>query len=482
MPQTTDKVSDQMDPEAPTLFGEIGGTGLKIYSGTVSEEFLASLDSTAGIRTYSEMRDNSDIVGAFIWAIRQLVRGTQWRIESPDDTGEHSQMSDLLMSSIDDMSHTWQEFMDEVLSMIVFGWSMHEIVLKKRNGRTFDPDTSSRYRDNMIGIAKLPIRAQETLLRFHTDPNLPEKILGMEQQIPTDGRTRIIPRGKLLHFRPSAYKGNPLGRSMLRNAYVAYYYSKKIQEIEAIGVERDLTGIPVVYAPSRLFKKSPSPDDVAILGRLRQIVASIRQDTHKGILMPAERDSSGNLLFDLKLLSTGGSRQFDTDKIARRYDQKIATSVLADFLVLGHNSVGSFALSNNKTSLFLSSIVAVMDAIEQTLNRELVPVLMRVNGWQNEDEVPAFRHGGATDIDSTTMVEILTKLSAAGMPLFPDPVLEDSIRERFNLPKASAESTKIVGSEDGSSGTDGEDKKDEKPEAEKDEKPEAEKDEKKETE
>lgn len=453
MPQTMDKVSDQMDPEAPTLFGEIGGTGLKIYSGTVSEEFLASLDGTAGIRTYSEMRDNSDIIGAFLWAIRQLVRGTQWRVESPDDTPIHREMSDLLSESIDDMSHTWQEFMDEVLSMIVFGWSMHEVVLKRRGGRTQDPDTSSRYRDNKIGLAKLPIRAQETLLRFVTDPNLPEKVLGMEQQIPSNGRTRIIPRGKLLHFRPSAYKGNPLGRSMLRNAYVSYYYGKKIQEIEAIGIERDLTGIPVVLAPSRLFKKTPTPDDVAILGRLRQIVSSIRQDTHKGILMPSERDQSGNPLFDLKLLSTAGSRQFDTDKIARRYDQKIATSVLADFLVLGHSSVGSFALSNNKTSLFLSSIVAVMDSIEQVLNRELVPVLMRVNGWQNEDESPAFRHGGTTDLDPRTLVDILGKLATIGMPLFPDPVLEASIRERFNLPESSTESTKIVGAEDGSSDT-----------------------------
>lgn len=436
--------------EELSLLSEIGGTGLKIYGGTVAEEFLSKLDGTQGIRMYSEMRDNSDIIGAFLWAIKQIIRATQWRVEAEN---EQADMAELLSTCMDDMSHTWQDFLDEVISMIVFGWSIHEIVLKRRAGRKPDEDRSSRYDDNLIGIAKLPIRAQETLYRFITDPAQPERILGMEQMLPSDGTIRLIPYGKTIHFRPSAYKGNPLGRSMLRNAYVAYYYSKKIQEIEAIGLERELTGLPVITAPTRIFSPSASAEDKAILNHLRGILQSVRQDTHKGLLMPGSRDEKGNPIFELKLLSSAGSRAFDTDKIASRYDRKIATSVLADFLVLGHNAVGSFALSENKTSLFLTSIVALLDTIEQTLNRRLVPLLMEVNGWGSEKVFPVFRHGGAQDLDPRILVDVLGKLSAIGMPLFPDPVLEASIREKFNLPDPSADETKVMGSEDGADET-----------------------------
>lgn len=436
--------------EELTMLSEVGGTGLKMYGGFVAEEFLVKLDGVSGIRMYSEMRDNNDMVGAFLWAIRQIIRGTQWRVEAEN---EQSEMADLLSTSMDDMSHTWQDFLDEVISMIVFGWSAHEIVLKRRAGRRDNEDQSSRYDDNKIGIAKLPIRAQETLYRFLVDPAQPERILAMQQMLPTDGSIRTIPIGKLLHFRPSAYKGNPLGRSMLRNAYVAYYYSKKIQEIEAIGLERDLTGLPVITAPTRLFSAQASAEDKAILNHLKTILSQVRQDTHKGLLMPSARDEKGNLLFEMKLMSTGGSRSFDTDKIAARYDRKIATSVLADFLVLGHNSVGSFALSENKTSLFLTSIVALLDTIEQTLNRRLVPLLMAANGWGNEKVLPVFRHGGTQDLDPKVLVEILGKLATIGMPLFPDPVLEAAIREKFNLPEQTSDGTKVLGAEDGSGET-----------------------------
>ena len=50
------------------------------------------------------------------------------------------------------------------------------------------------------------------------------------------------------------------------------------------------------------------------------------------------------MAYDLKLLSTGGRRQFDTNAIIARYDARIAMSCLADFILLGHDKVGTLAL------------------------------------------------------------------------------------------------------------------------------------------
>lgn len=61
-----------------------------------------------------------------------------------------------------------------------------------------------------------------------------------------------IPMSKAMLFRTESVKDNPEGRSILRNAYRSWYFKRRIQEIEAIGIERDLAGLPVIHAPERL--------------------------------------------------------------------------------------------------------------------------------------------------------------------------------------------------------------------------------------
>ena len=62
-----------------------------------------------------------------------------------------------------------------------------------------------------------------------------------------------IPRAKCLLFRPTAYKSNPEGRSILRTAYRPWYNLTQIENIEGIGIERDLAGLPVVKVPPEVM-------------------------------------------------------------------------------------------------------------------------------------------------------------------------------------------------------------------------------------
>ena len=39
-------------------------------------------------------------------------------------------------SCMEDMSHTWDEMISEILSMLVYGWSRHEVVYKKGRALT----------------------------------------------------------------------------------------------------------------------------------------------------------------------------------------------------------------------------------------------------------------------------------------------------------------------------------------------------------
>lgn len=60
---------------------EIGRIGQKRYGGVFYEEFLRELQGIKGIKTYREMADNDDTVGAILFAIKMLIRHTKWNIE-----------------------------------------------------------------------------------------------------------------------------------------------------------------------------------------------------------------------------------------------------------------------------------------------------------------------------------------------------------------------------------------------------------------
>jgi hypothetical protein len=143
-------------------------------------------------------------------------------------------------------------------------------------------------------------------------------------------------------------------------------------------------------------------------------------------------DEEGHKIYELSLLSTGGSRQFDTDKVIKRYENNIAMTVLADFILLGHEAVGSFALSSDKSELFSVALGAWLDNIVEVFNRKAIQQLFALNGWST-DNLPKLCHG---DIESMPLGELgayLANLAKAGMPLFPNAALEEQLLNNAHL-------------------------------------------------
>lgn len=233
-----------------------------------------------------------------------------------------------------------------------------------------------------------------------------------------------IPVEKLLLFRTESRKDNPEGRSILRNAYRSWYFKKRIQEIEGIGVERDLAGFPILIAPEGTDVWSPQ--NAALLKMCNDFVSNIRRDALEGITIPAG--------WELKLLSTGGNRQFDTSKIIERYDTRIAMTVLADFLFLGHEKSGSWALSSDKTELFSMAIGAYLDMICETFNRKAIPALIELNRNHFSDaDYPKLVHGDIETQDLAKLGAFLKDMTGIGL-ITPDDTLEEYLREQAGLP------------------------------------------------
>ena len=419
---------------------EIGSSGLHQYGGEIRNDFLRQLQGKQAYANYREMADNDPVVGAMLHAIEMMIRSADFTVEPSDPNDERAiAEAEFVASCMADMSNSWVDTLASIMSFLVYGYSYHEVVYKRRQGYTKDARTRSKFNDGRIGWRKLPARSQETIERWELDKN--GGISGAYQNDPNaKGRGVVyLPIEKCLLFRTTTKMNNPQGRSILRNAFTSWYYKRRIQEIEAIGIERDLAGLPVALVPPQMLSDAATANERAALDAIKQMVRNIKRDEQEGIVFPLAYDpETGQKAFDLTLLSTGGRRQFDTDSIIARYDQRIAMTVLADFLMLGHEKVGSQALSVSKVELFMQSLDAYLSEITEVFNQHAIPRLMRLNGV-SEELSPVLSARSPKSVDLGQIGSFITSLAQAGAPLFPDENLEAYLRQVAGLPTGESE-------------------------------------------
>lgn len=412
---------------------ELGRTGLIEYSGHVYEEQLRQLASfVIRTRIYREMSENDSVIGAMLFAIQMLIRQVDWRVQAGGKTQEDMRARVFVEECMRDMSTAWPDIISEILSFLIYGWSFHEIVYKIRLGENRDPSKNSRFNDGLIGWRKIPIRAQETLWTWIFDKE--GGIQAMRQQPPPDYQFRVIPIEKALLFRTTIRKNNPEGQSILRSSYRTWYFKKRIETYEAIGVERELAGYPVVYVPAEWTDVNATEGERNAYQAMKQLVTNIRRDEQEGVILPSIFDDNNNQLVKLELLTSGGKRNFDTNVIINRLDQRLAMTVMADFVLLGTaTDNGSYALSSDKTKMFSMAIKAWMNQIASVWNKFGIPRLFEINNWRL-DKYPEIVFSDVETPDLNELGNYIQRLSKAGAPLFPNDELEKYLKQAANIP------------------------------------------------
>ena len=167
---------------------------------------------------------------------------------------------------------------------------------------------------------------------------------------------------------------------------------------------------------------------VAIKNAAENIVQNIRRDSLEGLVAP-----NG---WELKLLTSGGQRQFDTSAVIERYDSRMAMTCMADFILLGHQNVGSFALSSDKTKMFSMAIGSYLDIICEVFNNQAIPALIDINGdyFSGITDYPTLTHGDVEDANLEKLGDYISKMITCGA-LIPDESVEDFVREQAGMPE-----------------------------------------------
>jgi hypothetical protein len=403
------------------IFEEYGRSGLRHWGGFVFEEWLQQLQQgRRAAEVYREMSDQDPIIGAILYAIQMLMRRVTWWFEEQDTPG-----SKWMNEVINDMQFSWPDTISELMSFLPYGYSYNELCYKRREGTSRNPAQNSKFTDGQIGLAKIALRAQDSLWKWVFDET--GDILGMIQNPPPDYLLRFIPREKALHLRTTIFKDNPEGRSVLRNAYRSWWFVKNIQQIEAIGIERDLAGLPVLIPPEGVdIWDLNDPAMAAMFQQAKNVVSSIRRDEQEGVILPFG--------WELTLMASAGSRQFDTTQVITRYETRMAMSVLSDVVMMGQDKVGSYALAITKKDLLTVGIGAFLDIMSEGFNTQVIPKLWELNG--RKDEMPKLCHGNPETIDLDTLGNFINRIGRAGAPIDWETALP-WMNEQAGMPKVT---------------------------------------------
>lgn len=424
--------------------GELGTVGLRVSNRKVLQEVDSELRMPNLVRVVDKMKKDATI-GMALHLMRMMIGKVNWRVEAPiGATKEQEERAKFIGTCMNDMDHSWSSFINEVVSYIDYGFSIHEKVFRRRL-----KSKGSKYNDGLVGIKSLPIRNQYTIFGWkwddtgrevtHVIQSLQNVSDPFKLLVVNKGRVNIwIPREKYLHFTCDTQLNNPEGYSPLKTCYVAWRYRTLIEEQEAIGTSRDLSGVPIARLPARYMSENASPDEQSAYAYVQNMVRNVHNNEQAGMVFPSDVDEmSGKPLFDFSLLANPGGKSANISAIIDRWDKKILTALYADVRILGQDGAGSFALAGAKTNIVAMNLEYRLKEIQTVLNGDLIPHLFRANGW--EDEVlPTFEFDGFDDIDLEVFSAAIQRMFAVGAVEVDRPIL-NKIRKSLGVDEKPAD-------------------------------------------
>lgn len=217
MPETEASLTQGVDSTIPRMkMSQSSYNGLWTASGSVMEECAHELRWPQCMSTYKKMAKDATIAPA-LNLVEMAIARVPWSVKIPE--GYEDQLADkaeFLRQCMNDMEHTWSQFIRQATTFNRYGFAPVEKVYRKRYKRN-----GSKYNDGLVGIDSLPLIAQDTVSSWEWE-NRGRKLSGLWQyiveptgkdqvQVNSSWKDEFISRKKFMLFRNSILKDNPEG-------------------------------------------------------------------------------------------------------------------------------------------------------------------------------------------------------------------------------------------------------------------------------
>ncbi|MEI4745890.1 2'-5' RNA ligase family protein [Rhodococcus erythropolis] len=383
---------------------EFGDSGVQIFNGIISnaDEYLYNLRGAALMRTIEEMRRGDATVRAGLVAVKQPIVAANWYAKAGGETDDDLQASNLVDHTFTNIIN-WKQTLQEILTMLDFGFSVFEIVLDIRVVDGVD----------RVVPVKIAYRKQTTIQAWETQDHKP----GITQ-ITSAGQTVSIPNEKLLIFTHQQEGDNWEGVSILRSAYGDWYYKKHLEQIEALQQERQGLGVVKIKHPN-----NAKPEMIA---QAEKAARNIRANEQAFIREPGDG-------WDISFMDMNAKTLADPTKAIARHDRNILKAMQVQYIDIGSaGSSGSFSASNDQRRLLEQQDQSIAYQIASRVTEKVVKLICDLNF--NLDTYPEWAVGKIGEDNLVEFATVYKTLVDAG-GINPSEADEDHLRQLVELPE-----------------------------------------------
>ncbi len=392
-------------------FNEIWNSWTQKQNGFIQEEYNKDLVWLQGVQKYEEMRSSDATINATLLALELPLRATKWYFEAWKTNGETTEqdieIKEFVEKALFEKLENWSfdDFLRQALTMFPFGFSVFEKVYKIEDGQIY--------------LKKLAQRLQKSIYNWETQ----DKQEGITQQLFwTDAKTTMvsIPREKLVIFSFRKEGDNYEGRSVLRSAYKSWYLKDQLYKFEAVKFEKLSNWIPIITLPKGAGQKDKDEAE--------DILQNLAATEQTYIVLP---NPDWKFEFaDLKAWTTS-----DPKEAINHHNREITKNILAQFLELGATWGGSYALSEDQSSLFLLGLAAAANQFCEVVYQDILKELVDLNfSLIPGQSYPYLKYSKLGDVKYAELATTISTLVWVWV-VNPDENLEKHMREVLDLPE-----------------------------------------------
>lgn len=434
-----------------TAAQEFGVSGTENFGGYIrKEDYNPELDDwQKAVAIYDKMRRSDAMIRAMLQVLKLPLRRAEWQVNPASDDPVDKHIADFCNDSLfedDAMEDSWDFTLRHILMQFDFGVAVLEKVWKV--------DEEGHYR-----FKRLAPRLPKTLREWHV--NREGKLVAVVQYAPvpaaevsrapySGGASSVryqysnsvsyqyltIPAEYLAVFSLEREGDNYEGYSLLRNVYRNWYFKDQAYHIMGVGLDRWGVGIPVAALEDG--HNLTEGDKEA----LRDILQRVRSNERAYMVTPEHVEfriePSGN--------GQGTAGTFGIQWIDHN-DAQMARNVLASFLTMGRDPVGTLGFGSRLTDMFISSLDGMAKGIAADLKQYLIKPLCDYNFDMSRRKYPNPVCLDLEQVDLSALIDTMAKLAVPNGVITATDDDEAVLRKMLGLPKLHANRTRKAATE-----------------------------------
>lgn len=418
----------------------VGASGTAIYGGYVENKELNSAigGREARYKTYSEILANASIVGAGVRYYLDFVSQAQWSF-TPSDADTNGHFAELCENAFTkDPTTPFRRIVRRAAMYRLYGFSVQEW-------------TAKRHADGHLTFKDVEPRPQVTIDRWDYAESeaggTSGELIGVMQVSPQSSQTIYLPRSKIVYLVDDSLSDSPEGFGLFRHMVAPAQRLFRYEQLEGFGFETDLRGIPIGRAPFTELAEMETAGELTKAQRIQIeapmrafITNHIKNKANLGLLLDSSpyvsdgenASPSGTPQWSVDLLQSSGSSFTENAAAITRLNYELARVLGVEHLMLGSSSVGSQALSEDKSNRFHLLVGGALGEIRETFMSDLMDTLWALNGWPDEMK-PEIVIEKVQFIDAGKVAAVMRDLATAGAPLAADDPVVPEVRAMMGL-------------------------------------------------